>query len=81
MFLGPPGSASRLVSHKYGSGCGSGSGSGSFPYPNKVLSRLKKIFLAKNLILIIKHIFTILKLFNLKFKNMKKIDFLHPKSH
>jgi len=41
----------------------SGCGSGSFSFPLKVLSRLKKYenFLAKYLILIIKHIFSIWK--------------------
>jgi hypothetical protein len=44
-----------------------------------------KNFLAKNLSLFIKHIFTIFKLLNSfikkNIKNMKKLIFLHPKSH
>ncbi len=62
--FGPPRSVSGSVSHKYRSGWGSRSG--SVPFPLKVLSGLKsyKNFLAENLIFIINHNCTILKLLN-----------------
>jgi hypothetical protein len=72
--FGPPGSASGSVSHQYESRCGCGSGSGFFPVLIQVLGRteimvakkiLNKNLLAKNLILIIKHIKHILKSFKL----------------
>ena len=88
--FGPPGSASGSVSHRYGSGCGSE----SFPFLIKCWAdwnngcKIKfyyKNFLATNKILIIKHIFTILKLLNFIIKHWKiwrkKTIFLHSKSH
>ncbi len=78
MFLGLP---DPHPDYKYESGWGSGSG--SFPFLIKVLSGLKqwlqnkflfKNFLAQNLISIIKHIFTILKILNFIFLNIKKYE-------